>query len=185
MKIGYARVSTDDQDLSLQIDALKKAGCEKIFQDGGISGIVRNRKALGEALSTLQAGDVLVTWRLDRLGRSLAHLIDIIADLGEREIGFQSLCEVVDTTTPGGKLTFHIMGALAEFERSLISERTKAGMASAKARGKKLGRPRKLTDIQLRHARKRIETGGTTIRALAEKLGVSPKTLSKALRRLD
>lgn len=117
MQIGYARVSTDEQNLALQMDALTRAGCNKIFHDEGVSGTV-SRPALNEALAALQPGDILVTWKLDRLGRSLAHLIGIIADLSARGVGFRSLSEVIDTTTAGGMLIFHVMGALAEFERA-------------------------------------------------------------------
>src|SRR3712207_4001263 len=148
MLIGYARISTYDQTLSLQKDALEKAGCEKIFTDA-VSGTKAERKGLTEALSHLRAQDTLVVWRLDRLGRSLRHLIDTITALNRRGIGFKSLTENIDTTTSGGKLVFHIFGALAEFEREIISERTRAGLTSARSRGRKGGRPKALTDRQL------------------------------------
>src|SRR5438874_1441719 len=141
MLIGYARVSTQDQTLNLQRDALEKIGCSKIFTDT-ISGSTTERKGLDEALQFLREGDTLVVWRLDRLGRTLKHLIETITDLSKRQIGFKSLTESIDTTTSGGKLIFHIFGALAEFERDLIRERTKAGLAAARARGRKGGRPR-------------------------------------------
>jgi DNA invertase Pin-like site-specific DNA recombinase len=144
MLIGYARVSTEDQNLDLQRDALKQAGCEQIYTDR-VSGTKAERKGLTEALSHLRSGDTLVVWRLDRLGRSLRHLIDTVTDLQEREIGFKSLQESIDTTTSGGKLVFHIFGALAEFEREIIRERTKAGLTAARARGKSGGRPKALT----------------------------------------
>lgn len=144
MLIGYARVSTDDQDLSLQIDALKKAGCQKIFRDKA-SGAKTERPNLQAALAYARNGeDTLIVWRLDRLGRSLQHLIEIINTLDERQIGFQSLQEAIDTTTSGGRLIFHIFGALAEFERNLIRERTMAGLAAARARGRKGGRRKAL-----------------------------------------
>jgi DNA invertase Pin-like site-specific DNA recombinase len=127
--IGYARVSTEDQSLDLQRRALEAAGCEVIHEDKGFSGAATSRPALTDALSAIKPGDVLVVWRLDRLGRSLAHLIQVIDGLGKIGAGFKSLCESVDTTSPGGRLILHIMGALAEFERQLISERTRAGIA--------------------------------------------------------
>ncbi len=141
MLIGYARVSTTDQTLALQQDALEKAGCIKIYTDT-ISGATIERKGLEEAISYLREGDTLVVWRLDRLGRSLKHLIDTITMLNNRKIGFKSLMENIDTTTSGGKLIFHIFGALAEFERDVIRERTQAGLAAARARGRLGGRPK-------------------------------------------
>lgn len=140
MKIGYARVSTADQHLRMQEDALKNAGCKKIYHDTA-SGIKADRSGLEKALEQLREGDVLVVWKLDRLGRSLRHLIDIIEQLHAKNIGFQSLRESIDTTTTGGKLVFHIFSALAEFERDLIRDRTNAGLQAARARGKKGGRP--------------------------------------------
>jgi DNA invertase Pin-like site-specific DNA recombinase len=148
MLIGYARVSTHDQTLNLQQDALEKAGCNKIFTDTA-SGVKTERKGLGEALAYVRAGDTLVVWRLDRLGRSLKHLIETIQHLDSRHIGFKSLTENIDTTTSGGKLIFHIFGALAEFERNLIRERTQAGLSAARARGHKGGRPKALFGKQL------------------------------------
>jgi DNA invertase Pin-like site-specific DNA recombinase len=136
MLIGYARVSTHDQTLNLQKDALEKAGCTKIFADTA-SGAQAERKGLEEALNYVRTGDTLVVWRLDRLGRSLPHLISTMTNLEDRGIGFKSLTENIDTTTSGGKLIFHIFGALAEFERNLIRERTQAGLTAARARGKK------------------------------------------------
>jgi DNA invertase Pin-like site-specific DNA recombinase len=143
MFIGYARVSTADQTLHLQQDALQKIGCAKIFTDT-VSGVKYERKGLHEALSYVRAGDTLVVWRLDRLGRSLKDLIERITELHNRGIGFRSLTEQIDTTTSGGKLVFHIFGALAEFERDLIRERTNAGLLAARARGRKGGRPKTL-----------------------------------------
>src|SRR5918912_839866 len=141
MLIGYARVSTNDQTRALQRDALEKAGCTKIFTDV-VSGVKAERKGLSEALEYVRPGDTLVVWRLDRLGRSLKDLIEQLTKLHNRKIGFKSLTEQIDTTTPGGKLIFHIFGALAEFERDLIKERTHAGLAAARARGRVGGRPR-------------------------------------------
>src|SRR5256884_9466727 len=139
--IGYARVSTQDQNLHLQKDALTKAGCEKIFTDT-ISGSTQERKGLDEALSFLRSGDTLVVWKLDRLGRTMKHLIDTVTQLKDKGIGFKSLTENIDTTTPGGKLIFHVFGSLAEFERDLIRERTQAGLLAARARGRNGGRPK-------------------------------------------
>src|SRR6266550_561356 len=144
MLIGYARVSTQDQTVNLQKDALEKIGCAKIFTDI-ISGATTERQGLDEALSYVREGDTLVVWKLDRLGRSLKHLIETITNLNNRKIGFKSLTENIDTTTSGGKLIFHFFGALAEFERDLIRERTNAGLQAARARGRKGGRPKAKT----------------------------------------
>lgn len=141
MLVGYARVSTQEQTLALQQDALKTIGCEHIFTDTA-SGAITDRPGIDEALRFVRTGDTLVVWRLDRLGRSLKHLIEIISQLQERGIGFKSIQESIDTTTSGGKLIFHVFGALAEFERDLIRERTQAGLAAARARGRRGGRPR-------------------------------------------
>ena len=145
MLIGYARVSTHDQNLDLQKDALEKAGCEKIHVEKA-SGKSSNRPELEKAMNYLRKGDTLVVWRLDRLGRSMKHLIELITQLEEKGIGFRSLTEAMDTTTSGGKLIFHIFGALAEFERNLIQERTQAGLAAARARDRRGGRPYALDD---------------------------------------
>jgi DNA invertase Pin-like site-specific DNA recombinase len=185
MQIGYARVSTDDQNLALQMDALKNAGCARIFSDEGISGVVTSRPALDNALAALAPGDVLVTWKLDRLGRSLAHLIQITGKLAAQGVGFRSLSEAIDTTTASGRLLFHIMGALAEFERALISERTRAGMASARARGSRLGRPLKLGHEALCLAQSVLAEGNTSAAEIARSCGVSPITLERALKRLQ
>lgn len=185
MLIGYARVSTEEQNLALQFDALTRAGCDRIFQDEGITGVAVNRPALNDALASLRPGDVLVTWKLDRLGRSLAHLIEIIGRLGEQQIGFRSLSEAIDTTTASGRLLFHVMGALAEFERALISERTRAGMAAAKARGTHIGRPPKLAEYEILQAKLEIDSGMASLHELADTLGVAPLTLDRALKRLD
>lgn len=182
MKIGYARISTDDQSLDLQRDALTRAGCETVFEDCGVSGTTTKRTGLDSALARLGQGDVLVVWKLDRLGRSLPHLIEIIRQLGEQGAGFASLSENIDTTTAGGKLVFHLMGALAEFERTLIVERVNAGIAAAKRRGKHVGRPRKLTPEQISHAREAIENGMQTPSGMAAVLGVDHTTLWRALR---
>ena len=183
--IGYARVSTEEQNLALQYDALNQAGCKSVFEDHGVSGAIAKRPGLSRALRKLRRGDVLVTWKLDRLGRSLAELIAVMAQLERRGIGFRSLSEAIDTTTAGGRLVFHVMGALAEFERGLISERTKAGMASARARGVTLGRPRKLNKQQVARARRLIRAGKARHEDLANEYGVTPITLARALKRLD
>jgi len=183
MRIGYARVSTTDQSLALQEDALTRAGCERIFRDEGVSGGKLSRPALDQLLATIRPGDVLVTWRLDRLGRSLSHLIVLVSLLSDRQIGLVSICEAIDTDTASGRLLFHVMGALAEFERALISERTRAGLAAARARGRSLGRPRKLNsvDVDLVHAA--LRDGGATLADLASRMQVSRPTLARAVKR--
>jgi DNA invertase Pin-like site-specific DNA recombinase len=183
MKIGYARVSTGDQNLHLQLDALADAGCEKFFNDAGISGARESRPGLDEALAALQPGDTLTVWRLDRLGRTLPHLITTVHDLGSRGIGFHSITEAIDTTTAGGELLFHIMGALAQFERRLIGERTRAGIEAARRRGKHLGRPPELSPETIAFARKTIERGEQSVTGMAEVLNVHRVTLHKALRK--
>lgn len=185
MLIGYARVSTDEQNLGMQLDALRAAGCGKVFCDEGISGAETDRLELNNALRALSAGDVLVVWKLDRLGRSLAHLIQVITLLDAEATGFRSLSEAIDTTTASGRLLFHIMGAIAEFERSLISERTRAGMAAAKARGQHLGRERKLTDEDAAWAKRTIALGRMAPHEVARTLCVSMPTLYRALRRSE
>lgn len=179
MKIGYARVSTDEQNLDLQLDALKAAGCEKIFTDEGISGVSKSRAGLDDALdAVLEGKNTLIVWKLDRLGRSLSFLCELIERLKGQGADFQSLTDGIDTMTTGGKLVFHIMGALAEFERDLISERTKAGMKSAKKRGKHVGRPKALSQGQIQHMHELLSTGKTQ-REVAELLKVSPNTIGR------
>lgn len=148
MLIGYARISTIDQNLDLQIDALEAAGCEAIYKDKGLSGAKAKRPGLDGALKRLKRDDVLVVWRLDRLGRSMRHLIELTSKFEAKGVGFLSLSDAIDTSTAGGRLYFHLMGAFSEFERNLISERTKAGMAAARARGTQIGRPKKRTAAQ-------------------------------------
>ena len=182
MEIGYARVSTGEQTLHLQLDALQSAGCDKIYQETA-SGAKADRPVLEEVLSYIRAGDTLVVWRLDRLGRSLEHLIDVVAALAERGVGFKSLTEQIDTTTPGGKLIFHVFGALAEFERDLIRERTQAGLAAARARGRLGGRPKKLTDPkQLELARSLYAGGQIDVATICRTLGISRATLYRAVK---
>ena len=175
MKIGYARVSTDDQNLDLQRHALEAAGCRTIEEET-ISGARTSRPVLDALLARLKKGDVLVVWRLDRLGRSLPHLIEVVQALGDRGVGFMSLGENIDTKSAGGRLVFHIMGALAEFERSLIIERTKAGLAAAKRKGKRLGRRPALSVAQISHA-KQLIGGGESASDVAKTLGVARSTL--------
>lgn len=180
MRIGYARVSTEDQNTSLQIDALKNAGCEQLFEEK-VSGKSKDRPELDVCLKVLREGDTLVVWRLDRLGRSLEHLVQIIRDLESRNIGFLSLTESIDTTNAGGKLIFHIFAALAEFERNLISERTKAGLKAARARGRKGGRKAKLTNSDMRKAAAMLRDPLVTKTEVAKYFGVSRVTLNAAL----
>lgn len=182
MKIGYARVSTEEQNLDLQHDKLNAAECDHIFDDRGVSGAVADRPGLSAALDHVRKGDVLVVWKLDRLGRSLSFLIALIDELRERGADFHSLSDGIDTTTAGGQLVFHIMGALAEFERALIVERTKAGMEAAKQRGKHLGRPRMLSQRQIEHARRLIDREEETTSSMAAIYGCSRSTLWRALR---
>ncbi|WP_081066014.1 recombinase family protein [Burkholderia diffusa] len=177
MKVGYARVSTEEQNLALQEDALRRAGCEVIFTDQGISGASFSRPGLDRALAHLKAGDTLTVWRLDRLGRSLPKLVDLIAYLDRRTIKFESIAEMISTGSSGGMLLFHMMGALAQFERSLISERTKAGMEAARARGKTLGRRRALTLTQQQRALELLKTQPVTV--VAEHFNVHPRTIQR------
>jgi DNA invertase Pin-like site-specific DNA recombinase len=156
--IGYARVSTQDQNLSLQLDALKAAGCQHIFEDRA-SGARADRPGLAAAIAYVRAEDILVVWKLDRLGRSLTHLIDTVTALDARGVGLRSLTEAMDTTTPGGRLIFHLFGALAQFERDLIRERTRAGIEAAAKRGRKGGRDPVVTDEKLSRARALIALG--------------------------
>lgn len=174
MKIGYMRVSTFDQNLDLQEDALKKEGCEKIFSDK-ISGSLSKdlRPGLKEAVEYLREGDVLVVYKLDRLGRSLKNLIEMVNEFGQRKIGFKSLSESIDTTTANGKLIFHIFGAISEFERDLIKERTKSGLEAARARGRVGGRPRKFTAEKAKMAKQLHSDKSLKISDILATLGVS------------
>ena len=176
MLIGYARVSTVDQDPSLQLDALRAAGCDELFEERA-SGARADRPVLAEAMKYAREGDTIVVWRLDRFGRSLKDLIQKVEDLRERGIGFRSLAESIDTNTAGGQLVFHVFGALAEFERELIRERTMAGLAAARARGRKGGRPPKMTKQKVKQASLLLADPTTDVRAVCETLGVSKSTL--------
>src|SRR5215217_4855322 len=170
--LGYARVSTTDQHPQLQVDALERAGCYRVFTETA-SGTRSDRPTLVQVLDQLRPGDTLVVWKLDRLGRSLRHLVDTVTGLAERGIGFRSLQEAIDTTTPGGKLVFHVFAALAEFERDLICERTSAGLAAARARGRHGGRPPVLQGHKLEVARELYASGQYTVAQIATTLGVS------------
>ena len=178
--IGYARVSTLDQDTTLQLDALAAAGCAKIFEDCA-SGARADRPGLRQALDYARDGDVLIVWKLDRLGRSLPHLIETVAALEKRGVGFRSLTEAIDTTTPGGRLVFHLFGALGQFERDLIRERTRAGLAAAAARGRKGGRKPVVSADKLARARSMVAKG-LTVREAATRLKIGKTALYEALR---
>ncbi len=184
MLIGYARISTQDQTLNLQQDALEKIGCSKIFTDT-ISGSTTQRKGLDEALEYVREGDTLVVWRLDRLGRSLRHLIETITKLNNRKIGFKSITESIDTTTSGGKLIFHIFGALAEFERDIIRERTNAGLQAARARGRLGGRPKAKTlntSKKVALAQSLYDNKNNTIEDICKTLTISRSTLYRYIK---
>jgi len=184
MKVGYARVSTRDQQLALQIDALKHAGAEQIYTEV-VSGTKADRPVLAEVLRTLRAGDVLVIWKLDRLGRSLRHLVDLVPQLMARDIGLQSLNDPIDTTTSHGRLTFNLFASLAEFERDLIRERTQAGLSAARARGRNGGRPCGLTENaeQIACAAETLyREGKLAVQQIADKLHISKSTLYTYLR---
>lgn len=176
MKFGYARVSTAEQDLSMQISALEQAGCDEVLSEQA-SGTMTARPQLERLIDKLRPGDVIVVWRLDRLGRSLKHLVELIELFTEKEIELVSLNEQIDTTTATGKLMLHLFAMLAEFERNLISERTKAGLAAARARGRNGGRPKAMTDKQIRLARAMMKDPYVTKKEVAEQLGVSVSTL--------
>jgi len=179
VNIGYARVSTDDQNLDLQLLALRKDGCDRIFEEQ-ISGSAVRRPILDRALDILVAGDVFVVWRLDRVGRTMPHLIETIRLIDQKGAGFRSLTESIDTTTATGRLYFHMSAALAEFERAVTIERTRAGMKAAKARGVEVGRKRALTPAQISHARQLVEHGESPS-AVARSMKVGRSTLYRAL----
>ena len=176
MRIGYARVSTHDQNLDLQKDALTAAGCEKVFVDVA-SGKATDRTGLERAKELLRDGDVFVVWRLDRLGRSLKHLIETLTELEGRGVGFLSLTEAIDTTTSAGKLIFHVLGAITEFERNLIRDRTQAGLAAARARGRNGGRPKSLTASQRELAVDLYRQRKHSIEEICRTVGISRPTL--------
>jgi len=180
MKIGYARVSTEEQNLDLQMDALNKIECDKIFTDK-MSGARSDRPGLDEAMKFMRVGDTLIVWKLDRLGRSLQHLIKVVNDLNENGKFFLSLQENIDSKSTGGKLIFAIFAALAEFERDVIRERTKAGLAAARARGRVGGRPRKMTAKKIEQAKKLMEDHSNSISEICKMLRISKSTLYRNL----
>jgi DNA invertase Pin-like site-specific DNA recombinase len=180
--VGYARVSTEQQRLDLQLDALRAAGCEQIFSDVG-SGTIRDRPQLEACLRHLRSGDTLVVWRLDRLGRSLRHLVELVGKLSDRGVALRSLTEGIDTTTPTGRMVLHVFGALAEFERELIIERTRAGLEAARVQGRLVGGPRLVTAAKLTRARELRDEGRLSMGEIAKTIGVSRATLYRALAR--
>ena len=180
MKRGYARVSTNDQSVDLQVNALREASCEVVYVDEGVSGSITDRPELNRLLADLEDSDHVVVWKLDRLGRSLQHLLETVSGFRSRNIDFTSLTEQLDTTTPGGRMLFSIMGALSEFERDLIVERTCAGIKAARARGVTVGRPRSMSHEQVQHAKVLVE-GGEPKRKVARLFKVSTATLYRAL----
>jgi DNA invertase Pin-like site-specific DNA recombinase len=184
MRIGYARVSTKEQSFDLQLDALRKAGCKKIYQET-VSGAKAARLQLDLMLDNLRAGDVLVIWKLDRLGRSLRHLVELVHGLMEKGVGLKSLNDPIDTTTPQGRLSFNLFASLAEFERDLIRERTQAGLSAARARGHRGGRPRGLpssAEVTARAAETLYTERKLSVRQIADRLGISKSTLYAYLR---
>lgn len=178
MLIGYARISTDKQDHALQLDALKAVGCQRIFEDT-MSGGRDDRPNLAHAIAFAREDDVIVVWKLDRLGRSISHLISCMKELEARKIGFRSLTESIDTTTPTGRLVFHLFAALSEFELSILRQRTRAGLEAARARGRIGGRPAKMNEEGVRHAKKLMQD--TSAAKVAQLLGVSRATLYRHL----
>ena len=181
MLVGYMRVSTADQNLNLQRDALVASGCEKIFEDVG-SGAVDSRKGLVECLDYVRSGDTLVAWKLDRLGRSLKHLLQMVSDLEKRKVGLKVLSENIDTTTDTGRLVFHLFASLAEFERSLIRERTNAGLQAARARGRKGGRPRPMDEKKIGMAKLLMNDTENSVDEICKNLKVSRSTLYRSLK---
>ncbi len=176
MLFGYARVSTDDQNLNLQKDALKEIGCERIFEDT-VSGAKVERTGLTALMNALRAGDTVVIWRLDRLGRSLKNLIELVETLETAQVGLRSLQENIDTTSSGGKLIFHLFCALAEFERNLVRERTQAGLIAARARGRMGGRPKRLDPVKRALTLKLYHERHHTIDEICQMMGISKSTL--------
>jgi len=182
--IGYARVSTQAQSLESQLNALRAAGCAKIFEDHGVSGTATRRSGLDKMMKRLRRGDILVVARLDRLGRSLRHLVTVVAVLQDKGVELRSLAESIDTGSASGRMIFHLFAAVAEFERSLISERTIAGLRAARARGKRPGRQPLLSDEQCTEALRAISDEGATEEALAAKYNVHVRTLQRAVHRV-
>ena len=184
-KFGYARVSTKDQKLRMQKDALKAVQCDRIFTDHGVSGARASRPGLDEMLKALKPGDTVIVFKLDRLGRSVLHLSDLLVRFREQEIGFVSIAEGINTTTPGGKLVYHLFSAFAEFQRDIIIENTLAGLDAARLRGRYPGRPRLLNPEIVAEAHRHIAQYGTPRTILANRLGVSRMTLDRAIKRLN
>ncbi|HEY0240668.1 MAG TPA: recombinase family protein [Friedmanniella sp.] len=182
-RLGYARVSTSEQELDLQVDALAAAGCGRIWCDRGVSGAKSSRPAWDDLRRQLRPGDHLVVWRLDRAGRSLRHLLDLAAELQAADVELVSLREAIDTSTPAGRLTFQLLGALAEFERELAKERSAAGVQAAVARGARIGRPQALTADQRALARQLVRDEHQSTAAVARLLGVGRATVGRALTR--
>lgn len=182
--IGYARVSTQDQNLDLQLDALKRANCDRVYHDHGVSGAKAERPGLDEMLRELVEGDTLVVYKLDRLGRSVQHLSDLLVRLDNEGIQFCALSEGINTNTYGGKLIYHVFAAIAEFERAMIQERTCAGLVAAKERGAKFGRPFLLSEDDIVEAHRYMHQDGKTYTQAASRFGVSESTLQRGLRRL-
>ncbi|AEI93088.1 recombinase family protein [Roseobacter litoralis] len=182
--IGYARVSTENQKLDMQLDALQRAGCARIYYDHGVSGAKADRPGLDEALNTLGEGDTLVVYKLDRLGRSVLHLTDLISRLDNEGIQFCSLTEGIDTTTLGGKLVYHVFAAVSEFSRNLIRENTMAGLKAARERGSKIGRPHLLSDDDVIEAHRCVHQDGKSIREIAARFDVSESTIQRGIRRV-
>lgn len=182
MLIGYVRVSTSDQNLDLQLDALKQIGCDKIYKDIA-SGAKADRVGLAEVLKYIRKGDTLVVWRLDRLGRSLRHLIDTINQINDQGSYFRSIQESIDTSTSGGKLIFHIFGALAEFERDIIRDRTNAGLEAARKRGRFGGRPKKMDKKKIALAKTLMADKSNSINDICEILHISKATLYRCLKK--
>jgi DNA invertase Pin-like site-specific DNA recombinase len=184
MKIGYARVSTRDQNLNLQLDALNKAGCEKIYKETA-SGAMRERPEMAKMMATLRKGDTVVVYKLDRLGRSLQHLLELVSEIEKLDVSIISVLDAIDTSTPNGRLVFNIFGSLAQFERELIKERTLAGLASARARGRSGGRPKGLSEEDQKTAivaEALHREGHLGVNEIAKRLQVSKATLYKYLR---
>ena len=184
-KVGYIRVSDNDQTEALQIDALEAAGCSVIYGDHGVSGAVKNRKGLQEVLVELKEGDTLVVWKLDRLGRSTVHLLQLLEQLHRSGVDFQAITQGIDTTTAVGRMVYGQLAVFAEFEREQISDRTKAGMAAAKRRGKHVGRPTKLSPAQVALAATQIARKTHSISAIAQAFGVDPVTVSRAIKKFN
>ena len=183
-RIGYARVSTADQKLRMQLDALKSAGCDRIFRDHGVSGGKASRPGLDKALAELKAGDVLIVFKLDRLGRSVLHLADLLVRFRDEDIHLCSLAEGINTTTPGGKFVYHIFAAVAEFTRDMIRENTALGLSAAKRRGKIGGRPRLLDIETILEGHRHVTQFGTPIYEVAERLNVCHATLTRGFKRV-